>query len=110
MREKIISFNNKAALFFVVVFPLICAWLAGPGGIIVQALACIVAFVVACVVTGLWFVLVGIYDELKYANLATRSKIDAARIDVRNGNINPPSAPAMRVGDNTPPPKGVGGW
>lgn len=105
MREKIISFNNKAALFFVIVFPLVAAWFAGPGGIIFQAIVAVIALSVACVLTGLWFVLVGIYDELKYANLATRSKLDAARIDMTNpgGKVPPPPAPRMRVGDNTPP-------
>lgn len=100
MREKIISFNNKAALFFVVVFPLVCAWLAGPGGIIFQAIVCIIALTAACILTGLWFVLVGIYDELKYANLDKRSKIEQARIDI---GTHMQSAPVKH-------PKGVGGW
>lgn len=75
MRDKIISFNNNAAVVFVVVLPLLAAWLAGPGGIVIQAIAAAGAFMLACVLTGVWFVLVGIYDELKYANAAARAKV-----------------------------------
>ena len=104
MRDKIIRFNNDAAIVFVVLFPLVAAWLAGPGGIVVQGLAAAGAFVLACVCTGVWFVLVGIYDELKYANAAARAKVAITRDELRappNGKPYPPSPPSMRVGDKT---------
>lgn len=82
MRDKIISFNNNAAIVFVVVLPLLAAWLAGPGGIVIQAIAAAGAFMLACVLTGVWFVLVGIYDELKYANAAARAKVEVTKLAV----------------------------
>ena len=94
MRDKIINFNNNAAIVFVVLFPLLAAWLAGPGGIIVQGIAVVLGFIVAAVITGLWFVLVGIYDELKFANMSKRTELTCAKVEVshKHNNTRPPAA------------------